>query len=137
VDAETDRRCRLQTSYLCQLVSVALGADFVLDESPSQDASKRTPCPRCRSTARHFEASVTSNVRVTASIAWEKVHEEVERNLSWFLGSLALTVAGAGLGFVFGGVLGLVVGLLLGLLGFLVGLRGETRVREIERGGGR
>jgi ABC-type amino acid transport system permease subunit len=76
-------------------------------------------------------------VGATASLAWTKIHEEVERSWPWLLGALALTVAGSLVGLVLGGVLGLIVGLALGLVSFPVGLRAATRVREIEHGGDR
>lgn len=109
----------------------------LLDESPTLPSSEREPCPDCDSLGRLFEASGTVAVGVAASLAWTKIHEEVERSWPWLLASLGLTIAGSLVGVFLGGVPGLLVGLLLGLLSFPVGLRAATRVREIEHGGRR
>ena len=76
-------------------------------------------------------------VRVSASVAWTRIHEEVERSWPWLLGSLALTIAGSLVGLVLAGIPGVLVGLVLGLVSFPVGLRAATRVREIEHSGQR
>jgi hypothetical protein len=90
----------------------------------------RQPQPRLR-------GERTAAVGTSASIAWTKIHEQVERSWPWLLGSLALTIAGSLVGVVLEGVLGLLVGLALGLLSFPIGLRAARRVREIEHGGQR
>ena len=106
----------------------------VLDEPPDLAPADRHPCPHCGNTARTFEVEATATVRATASLAWEKTHEEIERHWPWLLASLVLTIVGSLVGLLVGGLLGLVLGLALGLLSFPVGLRSATLVREIERG---
>jgi hypothetical protein len=109
----------------------------ILDESPSRFPTEHPPCPDCGSRTRLVEKELTATVRTTASLAWTKTHEEIERSWPWLLAALGLTVAGSVVGFVLGGIEGLLIGLLLGLLSFPVGLRAATRVREIEHGGDR
>jgi hypothetical protein len=72
-------------------------------------------------------------VGAMASVALEKVHEELERHWGWLLVSLGVTVGGSFLGFFLVGLPGVLVALVLGLASYLTGRRGETVVREIER----
>jgi hypothetical protein len=109
----------------------------VLNESPRLTPSERAPCPACGSRSRLFEKTLTARGRATASLAWTKTHEEIERHWGWLLVSLALTIAASLVGVVLAGVPGLIVGLVLGLLSFPVGLLAVTRIREIEHGGDR
>ena len=109
----------------------------VLDERLDLPRGEREPCPDCGSLRRLAEVSGSATVGTRATIAWTKIHEEVERSSPWLLGSLALTVASSFVGLVLGGLPGLLVGLGLGLVSFPTGLRAATRVREIEHGGQR
>lgn len=108
----------------------------VLDEPSSLAPSEREPCPDCGSLARVFEKTLTARVRVSASIARTKIHEEIERHWRWILVGLALTAAGAVSGYFIGGMLGVFVGVVLGLIGIPVAERSVTHVREIEHSGG-
>jgi ABC-type nitrate/sulfonate/bicarbonate transport system permease component len=83
--------------------------------------------------ARVFETHGSALVGTTATLALEKVHEEIVRNWGWLLVSIGITVGGSFLGFFLVGFLGVVVGLALGLVSYLTGRRGETVMREIER----
>jgi hypothetical protein len=104
-----------------------------IDQPPDLDPSEREPYPDCGSMARVFEAHGSALVGTTATLALEKVHEEIVRHWGWLLASIGITVGGSFLGFFLVGFLGVVVGLALGLVSYLTGRRGETVVREIER----
>jgi hypothetical protein len=106
--------------------------DRLIDQAPDLDPSKREPCPDCGSLARTFEASSSLTIGLRASVAFTKIHEEIERHWKWLLFSLALTIAGSFLGLFVVGIPGILLGLLLGLVSYLTGRRGETVIREIE-----
>jgi hypothetical protein len=67
----------------------------VLDEPSNLTASEREPCPDCGSLARVFEKTLTARVRVSASIARTKIHEELQRHWRWYVIALGLAAVGA------------------------------------------
>lgn len=47
---------------------------LVLDEDPSVQPDKRTPCPSCGSTSRSFEVTATAGIGLSASLGMNAKH---------------------------------------------------------------
>ena len=96
-------------------------------------------CPTCGS-ARHTTAiSVDAAVETDAamSVRWEKHRRTIERDWRWLAALVLITIVGGVVTtFLVSGVWALLVTLAAAVLTFWGGLKGLTRVHEIERGGG-
>ena len=98
----------------------------------------KEPCPKCGSPNRQTNVALQGAIEVDTalSVSWVKTREYYKKHKLLFPMALALTIGAPFIGLFLAGWSGVVISLPLSALCFWIGLRGITKVREIERGSG-
>lgn len=94
---------------------------------------ERQPCPNCGGTSRAYCKSTSGQVQVSSSLQWTHTKTFYEKNRTFQILVIMLSIGGFIIGSLFG-LIGVALSAVFGVAAYFIGPKAVIMVREIRRG---